>query len=99
MVTDKVLMTNISDNDEDISFQSYLTNLMVQSVNAYLMSFIFIGHNLFLYLGGVVLIYRLRTIAMILKDLKGSHRSKKLTMKRRRRILIECHLMYVDVNQ
>lgn len=102
MVTDKVLMTSVSDNDDDISTPSLITNLSCQVLNTLLISIVIIGYNLFLYLGGLVIIFRLKTISRILKDLQKTSDYAELPIgereKWRRNVLIECHSMHVEVS-
>lgn len=95
LCTDKVLMTNVSDMDEQLSEETYYLNVVVQVINAWFLCNIFNGYNMFLYLGGVVLVFRLKTISGTLSDLRGEQR----TAEWHRMILMQCHSMHVEVLQ
>lgn len=92
-------MTSVSDDDRDISTMSLVTNLTLQFINTLLISCIIIGYNLFLYLGGLVIIFRLQTISKTIKDLPTNDDLVKGDQELwRRDILIQCHSMHVDVS-
>lgn len=96
-------MTSVSDNDDAISKPALITNLTMQVLNTVLISIIIIGYNLFLYLGGLVIIFRLKTIARIIKDLQKSSSDDDDELIRepetcKRNILVHCHSMHVDVS-
>lgn len=91
-------MTSLSDDDQDISQVSLYTNLTLQVLNTCLISIIIIGYNLFLYLGGFVIIFRLKTITRIIKDLQKDEEFSKEDSSTRRGLLIQCHSMHVDVS-
>lgn len=99
ILTDKILMTSVSDDDGDISTMSLITNLTLQFLNTLLISCIIIGYNLFLYLGGLVIIFRLKTVSETIKDLPKYETLVKGDPELwRRDILILCHSMHVDVS-
>lgn len=96
-------MTSVSDNDDAISKPALITNLTMQVLNTVLISIIIIGYNLFLYLGGLVIIFRLKTIARIIKELQKSSSDDDHELIRepdtfKRNILVHCHSMHVDVS-
>lgn len=97
LLTDKILMTSVSDNDENISMASLIANLTIQTLNTLLISIIIIGYNLFLYLGGLVILFRLKVISRVIKELEGTGKSIGAGSLWRRRVLIECHTIHVDV--
>lgn len=90
-------MTSVSDNDENISMASLIANLTIQTLNTLLISIIIIGYNLFLYLGGLVILFRLKVISRVIRELEGTGKSIGAGSLWRRRVLIECHSMHVDV--
>ena len=97
LLTDKVLMTSVSDKNVAISMYSFLGNFLCQSLNAYLMSCIFISNHLFVYIGGSIIIYRMRTISNILRDPIVVNQTGEISQAERRSILIECHEMHLEV--
>lgn len=98
-LSDKTLLTSISDQDEinlNLSLWTYLINLTFQFVNTLLISFLIIGYNFFLYLGALVIIFRLKSISAVLNDLR--YHQSEMTMRAKRMILIECQEMHVEVS-
>lgn len=97
-------MTNVRDgqsDEEELSPASYYINLIVQIINAWLMTCIPGGYHLFFYLNGLVLAFRLKTISSILVDLKGMTAAPSgmaITIDEwRKLVLIECHAMHIEV--
>lgn len=78
------------------STSTYLINLTFQFVNTMLISFLIIGYNFFLYLGALVIIFRLKSISAVLNDLR--YHQSEMSMRAKRMILIECQEMHVEVS-
>lgn len=100
LITDKVLLTNIRDTEQQLPPGTFYCNLFIQLVNGYLMQFITAGNHFFFYLCGIVLLFRLKTITRILMDLKVAKVPAGVTAGVWRKcVLIECHTIHVEVLQ
>lgn len=99
MLSDKVLMTSITDRGVEISPLTYWINLISQLINGSSISCILIGNHLFFYVISIVIIFRMRTITTILKDHRIAKETPELSLAQRKWIILECHLMQVELSR
>lgn len=99
LFTDKLYMTSIRDTGVEISSTAYWINAIVQLINAYFVVLISVSHYMWFYFGCLILIFRMRSITRVLRDPRLARGSSGVDPRERRRLLIECHSLHVEVIQ
>lgn len=86
-------------HDDDPLIMYLIPKTAVKLLSCSVVFYIMLGYNLFLYLGVLVIIYRLKTVSSILQELQRKSDELIITERARwrRRVLIQCHSMHVDV--
>lgn len=96
-MTDKLLMTSITDKNDQISELSFRINVVLQIINAYLISCLVIANSLSMYLAVIILIHRIKAIVSVLRHPLVAKFNTAVSAAERRAMLIDCQRLHVEL--